>query len=146
MQATALVNEAYLRLVDAAGIRWQDRAHFFALSAEIMRHILVDAARSRRTEKRGRHEIRVTLDDEVGAFHRDDDLVRLDDALAALAQLDQRKARVIELRFFGGLSVDETAEVLHVSTQTVLRDWALAKAWLAREMTRGDRKSKRPTQ
>jgi RNA polymerase sigma factor (TIGR02999 family) len=138
-QATALVNEAYLRLVDAADVGWQGRAHFFALSAEIMRRILVDAARSRRAEKRGGQEIRVTLDDGVGALHRDDDLVRLDDALAALAKLDQRKARVIELRFFGGLSVDETAEVLHVSPQTVLRDWTLAKAWLAREIKHENR-------
>jgi RNA polymerase sigma-70 factor, ECF subfamily len=137
LQATALVNEAYLRLVDAEGVRWQDRAHFFALSAQMMRRILVDAARVRRAEKRGGQEIRVTLDDGVGALHRDDDLVRLDEALAALADLDGRKARVIELRFFGGLSVEETAEVLHLSPQSVLRDWSLAKAWLAREMKRG---------
>jgi RNA polymerase sigma-70 factor, ECF subfamily len=136
LQATALVNEAYLRLVGAEDVHWQDRAHFFALSAQLMRRILVDAARARRAEKRGGQEIRVTLDDGVGALHRDDDLVRLDEALAALAEIDGRKARVIELRFFGGLSVNETAEVLHLSPQSVLRDWALAKAWLAREMKR----------
>jgi RNA polymerase sigma factor (TIGR02999 family) len=136
LQATALVNEAFLRLVEVEGVRWQDRAHFFALAAQLMRRILVDAARARRAEKRGGGEIRVTLDDGIGALHRDDDLVRLDEALAALADLDRRKARVIELRFFGGLSVDETAEVLQISPQSVLRDWSLAKAWLTREMQR----------
>jgi RNA polymerase sigma-70 factor, ECF subfamily len=136
LQATALVNEAYLRLVEAEGVRWQDRAHFFALSAAMMRRILVDAARSRRATKRGGQEIRVTLDDGVGALHRDEDLVRLDEALAALAEIDRRKVQVIELRFFGGLSVEETAEVLHISQQSVLRDWSLARAWLTREMKR----------
>ena len=134
LQATALVNEAFLRLVELEGVRWQDRAHFFALSAQMMRRILVDAARARRAGKRGGQELRVTLDDGVGALHRDDDLVRLDDALAALAQMDGRKAQVIELRFFGGLTVEETAEVLKISTQSVLRDWKLARAWLSREM------------
>jgi RNA polymerase sigma factor (TIGR02999 family) len=134
LQPTALVNEVYLRLVDAEGVRWQDRTHFFALSAQMMRRILVDAARARRADKRGGREIRVTLDDGLGAVHRDEDLVRLDEALAALAQVDPRKARVIELRFFGGLSVEETAPVLGISPQSVLRDWTLAKAWLAREM------------
>ena len=134
LQATALVNEAFVRLVEVEGVSWRDRAHFFALSAQMMRRILVDAARARHTGKRGGQEIRVTLADDVGALHRDADLVRLDDALAALAQFDGRKAQAIELRFFGGLSVEETAEVLRISTQSVLRDWKLARAWLSREM------------
>jgi RNA polymerase sigma-70 factor (ECF subfamily) len=133
LQATALVNEAYLRLVDVK-VSWQDRAHFFALSAQMMRRILVDAARARRAGKRGGQELRVTLADGAGALHRDKDLVRLDDALAALAKLDGRKAQVIEMRLFGGLSVEETAAVLKISTQSVLRDWTLARAWLSREM------------
>jgi len=134
LQATALVNEAFLRLVDAAGIRWQDRAHFFAVSAQMMRRILVDAARARRTGKRGGGAVQVTLDDGIGKAQRDDDLVRLDDSIEELSKLDPRKARVIELRFFGGLSVEETASVLQISPQSVLRDWKLAKAWLTREM------------
>jgi RNA polymerase sigma factor (TIGR02999 family) len=136
LQPTALVNEAFLRLIEVEGLRWQDRAHFFALSAQLMRRILIDAARARRAGKRGGEEVRVTLDDEVGALHREADLVRMDDALEALAQMDARKARVIELRFFGGLTVAETAEVLGISPQTVTRDWNLAKAWLTREMLR----------
>lgn len=136
LQPTALVHEAFLRLVEVEGVHWQDRAHFFALSAQIMRRILVDAARARRADKRGGQELRVTLDDGVGTLHQDEDLVRLDDALAALGQVDPRKARVIELRFFGGLSVDETAAVLAISPQSVLRHWKLAKAWLTREMQR----------
>jgi RNA polymerase sigma factor (TIGR02999 family) len=137
MQATALVNEAYLRLVDVTGIRWQDRAHFFAMAAQMMRRILVDAARARTADKRGGAAARVTLDEAiVPGRGTDRELVALDDALIALSQVDARKAKVIELRFFAGLSVDETAEVLHVSSKTVLRDWNLAKAWLARELAR----------
>lgn len=136
LQATALVNEAFLRLVELEGVRWQDRAHFFALAAQMMRRILVDAARARRADKRGGQELRVTLDDGVGAVHRDKDLVQLDEALLSLAQVDPRKARVMELRFFGGLSVEETAAVLGISPQSVLRDGKLAKAWLTREMQR----------
>ncbi len=134
LQATALVNEAFLQLVKIEGLRWQDRAHFFAICAQMMRRILIDAARSRQAEKRGGQAMRITLDDGVGALHQDQDLVRLDDALAALRQVDRRKMEVVELRFFGGLTVKETAEVLKVSEQTVLRDWKLAKAWLSREM------------
>jgi RNA polymerase sigma-70 factor, ECF subfamily len=135
LQTTALVNEAYLRLIDASQVRWQDRAHFFAVSAQLMRWILVDFARSRRYLKRGGGAQKVTFDEAlVVSPKQGQDLVALDDALKALAVTDARKSRVVELRFFGGLSVEETAEVLQVSPDTVLRDWRLAKAWLAREM------------
>lgn len=138
LQTTALVNEAYLRLVDAAGVNWQDRAHFFAVSAQMMRRILVDSARSRGSRKRGGATPRVNLDDipDVSSG-RANELVALDDALNALAEIDPRKVKVIELRFFGGLSVEETAEVLKISPQSVMRDWKLAKAWLMRELSRG---------
>jgi RNA polymerase sigma factor (TIGR02999 family) len=139
LQATALVNEAYLRLVDAKGVAWHDRAHFLAVSARVMRHILVDHARTRRAQKRGGDATRVTFDEAlVVTSEPDQDFVALDDALEALATFDERKSRVVELRFFGGLSVDETASVLKVSPATVMGDWRLAKAWLQREM-RGDR-------
>lgn len=135
LQATALVNEAYLRLVDAQDVPWQGRTHFFAVSARIMRHILVDHARARRYQKRGGDVNKVTLDEAlVVADEPTQDLVALDDALEALAKFDERKSRVIELRFFGGLTVDETASVLKVSADTVMRDWRLAKVWLQREM------------
>jgi RNA polymerase sigma factor (TIGR02999 family) len=137
LQATALVNEAYLRLVDGKAVTWNDRAHFFAVSARIMRRILVDHARARRTLKRGGPDAMVTFDDElVVAKEPRHDFVALEDALQALAAFDARKSRVIELRFFGGLSVDETASVLGVSPDTVMRDWRLAKAWLQGEMRR----------
>jgi RNA polymerase sigma factor (TIGR02999 family) len=139
LQATALVNEAYLRLVDAKAVAWHDRAHFLAVSARVMRHILVDHARTRRAQKRGGDATRVTFDEAlVVTSEPDQDFVALDDALEALATFDERKSRVVELRFFGGLSVDETASVLKVSPATVMGDWRLAKAWLQREM-RGDR-------
>ena len=135
LQATALVNEAYLRLVDAQHVNWQDRAHFLAMSARLMRRILVDAARSKRYQKRGAGAVKVTLDEALmppkPAGH---DLVALDDALKALAKFDERKSKVVELRFFGGLSVEETASVLGVSVDTVMRDWKLAKAWLLKEL------------
>lgn len=135
LQTTALVNEAYLRLVDSRKVRWQSRAHFFAISAQLMRRILVDFARSRRYQKRGGGMANVTLNEELLMGPQlGRQLLALDDALSALAKTDARKARVVELRFFGGLSVEETAEVLKVSPDTVLRDWRLAKAWLAREM------------
>jgi RNA polymerase sigma factor (TIGR02999 family) len=135
LQTTALVNEAYLRLVDVANVAWQDRAHFFAVSAQMMRRILVDAARARTSGKRGGAARRVNLDEIPDiSSGRDRELVALDDALTVLAQMDQRKARVIELRFFGGLSVEETAEVLQISPQSVMRDWKLARAWLMREL------------
>jgi RNA polymerase sigma factor (TIGR02999 family) len=136
LQATALVNEAYVRLIDARQVRWQDRAHFLAMSARLMRRVLVDWARSKRYQKRGGQALRVTFDDGMPlSDERGHDLVALDDALNALAQFDERKSRVVELRFFGGLSVEETAAVLHVSTDTVLRDWKLARAWLLREIS-----------
>jgi RNA polymerase sigma-70 factor (ECF subfamily) len=135
LQATALVNEAYLRLIDAQNVAWRDRAHFLAVSARIMRHILVDHARARRYQKRGGDAVRVVLDEAlVVANQPAHDFVALDDALEALAKFDDRKSRVIELRFFGGLTVEETASVLNVSVDTVMRDWRLAKAWLQREM------------
>ncbi len=139
-QATALVNEAYLRLIDAANISWQGRAHFLGVAARIMRRILVDHARARLSQKRGGQAVEVTFDE--GLIVNDEprhDLVVLDDALEALATFDSRKSRVIELRFFGGLSVEETALILKVGPDTVMRDWRLAKAWLQREMRDGDR-------
>ena len=135
LQATALVNEAYLRLVDAQDVPWQDRTHFLAVSARIMRHILVDRARARRYQKRGGDLQRVTFDEALVVTNEPtQDFVALDDALKALAGFDERKSRVIELRFFGGLTVEETASVLNVSPDTVMRDWRLAKVWLQREM------------
>jgi len=137
LQTTALVNEAYLRLIDYKRMRWQNRAHFFAVSAQLMRRILVDHAR-RRNLKRGGGVEHVSL--ENAAMIGDDrtaDLVALDDALEALTRIDPRKTRVVELRFFGGLSLEETAEVLKVSSATVMRDWNTAKAWLYREMSGG---------
>ena len=135
LQATALINEAYLRLIDAPNVAWHDRAHFLAVSARIMRHILIDHARARRYQKRGGNAVRVTLDEAlVVTDEPTQDFVALDDALKALAKFDDRKSRVIELRFFGGLTIEETASVLNVSADTVMRDWRLAKAWLQREM------------
>jgi RNA polymerase sigma factor (TIGR02999 family) len=138
LQPTALVNEAFLRLVDVHGVHWQDRAHFFALAAQMMRRILVNYALARGAGKRGDAPRQVSLDEAmIVCAERDSDLVELDAALQSLAKLDPRKAQIVELRFFAGLSVEETATVLKVSTQTVLRDWKLSKAWLAREMRRG---------
>ena len=135
LQTTALVNEAYMRLVDYKGMQWQNRAHFFAVSAQLMRRILVDHAR-RRNLKRGGGVHHVVLEETaVVGGERHEDLVALDDALQALGSIDPRKAQVIELRFFGGLSVEETAEVLKISPVTVMRDWSTAKAWLYRELT-----------
>ena len=135
LQPTALVNEAFLRLTGARGVRWQDRAHFLGISARLMRRVLVDHARSRGYHKRGGGAQRVTLTEELAISPEPAlDVVALDRALEALATVDTRKSRVIELRYFGGLSVEETAEVLHVSTDTVKRDWRLAKLWLLREL------------
>jgi RNA polymerase sigma-70 factor (ECF subfamily) len=143
LQTTELVHEAYLRLIDAQTAVWQDRAHFFAVSAQMMRRILVDRARARASAKRGGEAQRV---EHSTAFNLDEipdlntaraaELIALDDALDCLAQVDQRKARVIELRFFGGLTVDEAALVLKISPQSVMRDWKLARAWLMRELRR----------
>ena len=137
LQATALVNEAYVKLLGCQKVEWQNRAHFFAISAQLMRRILVDSARARGYQKRGGAIPKVTLDEcLIGPKEKGKDLVALDDALQALAAVDPRKSQVVELRFFGGLSAQETATVLKVSSDTVLRDWRLAKAWLAREMGR----------
>src|SRR6202167_711563 len=134
LQTTALVNEAYIRLVDYERMQWQNRAHFFAVSAQLMRRILVEHAR-RHNLKRGGHVPHVSLEDTaIVGEERDADLVSLDDAMNTLAQFDARKAQVVEMRFFGGLSVEETAEVLKVSSVTVMRDWSTAKAWLYREL------------
>jgi RNA polymerase sigma-70 factor, ECF subfamily len=137
LQATALVNEAFVRLVDAQGLAWQDRAHFIGVSARLMRRVLVDHARARGYAKRGGNLQRVTLDGAplVSAAPRID-LVDLDRALEALGATDPRKSRVVELRYFGGLTVEETAEVLHVSADTIHRDWRLARLWLLRELGR----------
>jgi RNA polymerase sigma-70 factor, ECF subfamily len=135
LQATALVNEAYLRLIEARGVNWQNRAHFMAIAARLMRRILVDFARTKRYQKRGGGAIRVTLADDIAVAHEPDhDLIALDDSLEALAKFDERKSRVVELRFFGGLSVKETAAVLGISRETVMRDWKLARAWLLQQL------------
>ncbi len=137
LQTTALVNEAYMRLVDYERMRWQNRAHFFAVSAQLMRRILVEHAR-RHNLKRGAGVQHVSLEEAaVVGGDQDTDLVVLDDAMKALARIDPRKVQVVEMRFFGGLSVEETAEVLKVSPVTVKRDWRAAKAWLYRELTGG---------
>lgn len=137
LQTTALINEAYLRLVDQRSVRWQNRAHFFAISAQLMRRILVDHARSHTRAKRGGDARKVLLDDAaLVSQERAAELVSLDEALKRLAALDPRKEQVVELRFFGGLSVEETVEVLEVSPRTVEREWRLARAWLRREIER----------
>lgn len=140
LQTSALVNEAYMRLVDTRRVRWRDRAHFLAMAARLMRRILVDHARTRRYLKRGAGAQKLALDDTPDiAVERSRDLVALDDALKALQAVDERKSQVIELRFFGGLSVEETSEVLKVSPDTVMRDWRLARAWLLRELQKAAR-------
>ena len=139
LQTTALAHEAFLRLVGARNLRWQDRAHFFAVAAQMMRRILVDTARARMAAKRQGGALRVTFSEELPiAVPADAMLLALDDALGSLAKVDARKARIVELRFFAGLSVDETAEVLKISPESVMRDWRLAKPWLAREVARGE--------
>lgn len=138
LQATALVNEAYLRLIDVRQVNWQSRSHFVAMAARVMRRVLVDSARAKRYQKRGGGAVKVTFDEGLPVVEeRSLDLVALDEALEALGREDPRKVRVIEMRYFGGLSVEETAEALGVSGDTVMRDWRLAKAWLRREMSRG---------
>lgn len=136
LQATALVHEAYLKLIDISNVNWQHRAHFFAVSAQIMRHILVDRARARVAAKRGGNAERVNLDElpDLGEA-RASELIALDDALQALVEIDSRKARVVELRFFGGLSIEETAAVLAISPETVMRDWKFARSWLQSELS-----------
>jgi len=141
LESAALANEAYLKLIRARGIRCENRAHFFALCAQMIRRILVDHARHARYAKRGGDAVRVPLDEVLlGTRARGVEVVALDDALSSLTKIDPRKGRVVELRFFGGLTVEETAEILQISPETVLRDWRMAKTWLFRELTRsGDR-------
>ena len=135
LQATALVNEAYLKLIDAQQMNWQNRTHFLAVSAMLMRRILVDHARKKGYQKRGGDGVKVPWDSGIVVVdERGPDLVALDDALEELAKIDPRKARVVEMKFFGGLTVEETAAELKVSPDTVMRDWRLAKAWLSREL------------
>jgi len=135
LQPTALVNEAFVRLVDVRRVSWKNRTHFLAMSARLMRRVLVDFARSRHYQKRGGGAMQVSLDEAHGiSTQRGQDLVALDEALSALSAIDERKARVIEMRFFGGLTAEETADVLDVSRETVLRDWRLARAWLMQEL------------
>ena len=139
LQTSALVNEAYLRLVDHENIAWQNRAHFFGVAAQAMRRILVDHARTRNYQKRGGGAQQVSLDEAATlAEDRAAELIALDEALQELAKMDERKSRVVELRYFGGLSMEETAEALGISIPTVTRDWTTAKAWLLREMTKGE--------
>ena len=135
IEPTALVNEAYLRLVEQTNIRWQNRAHFFGIAAGVMRRVLCDHARARLADKRGGGAVRVSLvEAEARSDEQTTDVLALDEALGELAEVDPRKARVVELRYFGGLSVEETAEVLKVSRSTVLHDWNMAKAWLYQQM------------
>ena len=138
LQTTALVNEAYLRLIDSSRVQWESRAHFFSVAAQLMRRVLVDAARERQSRKRGGEFVRVSLAEAVVIpQHRGADLIALDDALNDLAAMDKRKSEIVELRFFGGLTVEETAAALKVSPDTVMRDWHLAKVWLHRELNKG---------
>jgi RNA polymerase sigma factor (TIGR02999 family) len=138
LQATALVHEAYIRLIDARRVNWQNRAHFFAISANLMRRILVDYARSQNFLKRGGQAQHLTLDgDTILSPERSPDLIALDEALDQLAAMDARKSRIVELRFFGGLTVEETADVMQVSPRTVHTDWGFAKSWLLRQLTMG---------
>ncbi|REJ77489.1 MAG: RNA polymerase subunit sigma-70 [Acidobacteria bacterium] len=135
LQTTALVNEAYMRLIDSSRIRWQDRNHFFAMSARLMRRILVDFARAKNAQKRGGGDHKVTFDEEMPVAERKEaDLLALDEALSRLTELDDRQGRIVELKYFGGLTEDEIAEVLEVSSRTVRRDWSVARAWLFREL------------
>jgi RNA polymerase sigma factor (TIGR02999 family) len=139
LQASALVNEAFLRLIDVTQIQWQNRAQFFGVSAQLMRRILVDFARSKRYQKRGGGANQITLNEELLAVSgTGTDLVALDDALKSLEAMDPRKVRVVEMRFFVGLSNEETAEALNISTDTVMRDWKFAKAWLRRELNKAE--------
>ena len=139
LPATALVHEVFLRMVEVDSVSWQDRAHFFAVSANMMRRILVDRARAKGMGKRGGAALHVNLDDvpEIALGSRSCEIVAVDEALDALAQIDPRKAKVVELRFFAGLSVEETAEVLKISPQSVMRDWKMARAWLLTELAQG---------
>ena len=138
LQTTALIHEAYLRLIDQRDVHWQSRTHFFAIAAQMMRRVLIDYARAKHREKRGGDDVRLSLDAAhlVATDEDSVDLIALDQALNRLAEMDEQQARVVELRYFGGLSLEETAEVLHISRATTARDWEVAKAWLRRELTR----------
>lgn len=136
LQTTALVNEAYMRLIDSSQVRWQDRNHFFAMSARLMRRILVDFARAKKAQKRGGGDHKVTFDEELPVSDsKETDLLALDEALTRLAELDERQSRIVELKYFGGLTEEEIAEYLEISARTVRRDWSVARAWLYREIT-----------
>jgi RNA polymerase sigma factor (TIGR02999 family) len=136
LQPTALVHEAYLRLIDQTKVEWHNRAHFFGVAAQMMRRILIDHAKTKHRVKRGGTAVKVVLDENIDfTQERAAELLALDDALQTLAQMDERKSQIVELRYFGGLTVDETAQVLGISDKTVMRDWNLAKAWLYRELT-----------
>jgi RNA polymerase sigma factor (TIGR02999 family) len=136
LQTTALVNEAYLRLVDSSRVNWQNRTHFYAMAAQLMRRVLVDFARSKNSLKRGGEQIQITLDERIETpFEKETDLVALDEALENLAELNLRQSQIVELRYFGGLSEEEIAETLKISVRTVRRDWSLARAWLYRELS-----------
>jgi len=136
LQTTALIHEAYIRLVDQRNVRWQNRAHFFGIASQLMRRILVDHARTKKRAKRGGSDIRVSLTDIAASTKAEDlDVIALDEALNRLSTIDQQQARIVELRFFSGLTVEETAEVLSISPATVKRDWSMAKAWLHREIS-----------
>jgi RNA polymerase sigma factor (TIGR02999 family) len=138
LQTTALINEAYLRLIDWKNVQWKNRAHFVGICAGLMRRILVDFARSHNYTKRGGHALRVSLKEAMGySNEREADLVEIDDALISLAQIDSRKSQIVEMRFFGGLSVEEIAAALHISERTVMREWSLAQAWLHKELNLG---------
>lgn len=139
LQPTALVNEAFVRLIEWRSVEWRDRAHFFAVAAKIMRRVLVSQAIARQRDKRGGSAVLVSLDEALGAADRSIDFILLDEALHKLASFDERKSRIIELRFFGGLTMEETAEVLAMSERSVYREWDLARAWLFRELTGADR-------
>jgi RNA polymerase sigma factor (TIGR02999 family) len=134
LQTSALINEAYVRLIDWKNVRWQNRAHFFGVAAQMMRRILVDFARERQYFKRGGGALQVSLSEATLVVQRSSDLVALDEALTALGEIDSRKVQVVEMRFFAGLSVEEVAELLSVSKETVMRDWRLAKVWLLRQL------------
>jgi RNA polymerase sigma factor (TIGR02999 family) len=137
LQTTDLVNEAYLRLIDSSRVNWQSRTHFFAVSAQLMRRILVDAARRRNSQKRGGGQVRVTLDESLEiAEAQGTDVVALDEALRRLAELNPRHSQIVELRYFGGLTEEQVAELMEISPRTVRRDWSLAKAWLFRELSK----------
>lgn len=138
LQTTALINEAYLRLIDRQDVNWQSRAHFFAVAAQAMRRILVDYAKAKHRKKRGGDDIKLALEEatEIGAKEKGVDLIALDEALDRLAERDEQQAHIVELRYFSGLSLEQTAEALHISRATVARDWEAARAWLHREMTK----------